>query len=98
MTICVPDVWWLVQNEKLVDNLKEAVANANSLAARETGLAAIAAVCKDVGASASPFLTPLLPEMLTAYADKVRVVVCLSGLSSQYSVPQHNAPVVSLRP
>ena len=52
-----------------------AVENANSLPAREAGLAAVTALSKEIGTPVAPFLTALLPVILTAYADKVRLPV-----------------------
>lgn len=48
-----------------------AVGNADTLAAREGGLASVTALCKEIGTSAAPFMTPFLSTILTAYADKV---------------------------
>lgn len=60
-----------LQNDKLVEFIISAIQNPETLAAREVGLAAVTAIAKDVGCPAAPFLTPLLPVILTAYADKV---------------------------
>lgn len=63
---------FFVQADKLVESLKGAIENAGTLAARETGLNSVATLCKEFGVTVAPYLTPLLPSILTAYADKVR--------------------------
>ena len=60
-----------MQNDKVVEFIISAIENVNTLAAREAGLAAVTALAKDIGSPAVPFMTPLLPVILTAYADKV---------------------------
>ena len=60
-----------MQNEKIVESIIAAIENANSLPAREAGLAAVTALSKEIGTPVAPFLTALLPVILTAYADKV---------------------------
>jgi len=60
-----------LQNDKIVESIVSAIENSGSLPARETGLATVAAVSKEIGVPAAPFMTALLPVILTAYADKV---------------------------
>ena len=61
-----------MQNDKVTEFIISAIENVNTVAAREAGLAAVTAIAKDIGFPATPFMTPLLPVILTAYADKVR--------------------------
>lgn len=73
-----------LKNDKIVEFIIAAVENASSLPARETGLAAVTAISKEIGGPATPFMTALLPVILTAYADKaptVRTAAASAGKS-----------------
>ena len=67
-----------------------------SLPNREVGLAAVTSLAKDVGTPAAPFLAPLLPTILTTYADKVRAIMILACEDHLFQQSLEGRPLCSI--
>lgn len=52
---------------------------------------AFTALCNDVGPPAEPFLLPLLPTLLTHYADKVQSQSYLQDVMLMHHLVPHDA-------
>ena len=61
----------VLQGSGLLERITTAWADTTAPLVREGAMLAFIALCNDVGPPAEPFLLPLLPTLLTHYADKV---------------------------